>query len=197
MMNTQNYTIHKLTDYSRLDEIHRLTHDTLVETGDITPQPDGKIILYPHLDHSEQTTILVAERSGIIIGTISMSIDGPDGLHTDSIFKNETDRIRREVTNGLASSWRIATSHEYRSHRGLVLDLIKHTFLARFELNVKVGLFVFNERHVPIYQRLLGAEIVSCKPASLDGKTFVNTALMRVNLSEGSEYFKRRTGIQV
>jgi hypothetical protein len=197
MMSTQNYTIHKLTDYSRLDEIHRLTHDTLVEAGDITPRPDGKINLYPHLDRSGQTTILVAEQSGMIIGTISMSLDGPDGLHTDSLFNDETDRIRREVPHGLAASWRIATSRQYRSNRGLVLDLIKHTFLARFELHAQVCLFVFNERHVTIYQRLLDAEIVAQRPASLDGEIFVNTALMRINLNESAENFKRRTGIEV
>ena len=78
-MNNRDYTISVLEDYSRLDEVYRLTHDTLAESGNIKQTIDGKIATCPHLDEIPETTILIAEYQGKIIGI---------GKHKDLIEKN-------------------------------------------------------------------------------------------------------------
>jgi len=190
-MNTHNYAISTLTDYSRLDEVYRLTHDTLVEVKHLVPRADGEIISFHHLDISEQTTILVAQHTGRVVGTISVSDDGPDGLMSDKIFEAETERIRRQTPHGLGSTWRMATSDEYRSERSLVINLIKSAFFVCFEHHIDTCLILNVERHTPIYKRMLGAEIVAKGSTSLDGMVQINVALMKLNVLQAWKRFMK------
>lgn len=193
-MKTHHYTISKLTDYAQLGEIHQLTHDTLVEIGHLIPRVDRQLANFSRLDRNAQTTILVAQRADRVIGTISVSADGPDGLVADRIFKEETQWIRHEVPHGLGSTWRIATSGEYRSERSLVIDLIRNAFSVCFERHIDTCLLVPVERHVPIYRRILGAEVVAQKSVSLDGTVQSNAALLRVDVPQAWKIFLKVAG---
>lgn len=186
-----DYAIKKLEDYSRLKDIYRLTHDSLIERKYIEPQPDGQFNPWPHLDRSKQTTIFTVEdeESGRIIGTNSLSIDGPDGLNTDSLFKEETDRIRERSSSILGSSWRMATVPEYRSNRNLVISLIRETINTALDNKVETCLFVFQQRHVSVYKRLIGAEVVARKQTVLHGDKTVDMSLMEVNAPKIREKF--------
>ena len=190
-MKVHDYAISTLTDYSRLDEIYRLTHDTLVEGGYLTPRADGQLANLSALDRSEQTTILVAQHADRIVGTFSISVDGPDASMADGIFETEAERIRRQNPDGLGSAWRIATSAEHRSERSLVTDLIRNAFLVAFERRMDTCLLVPVARHVPVYRRILGAKVVAQKTVSLDGIVQFDVALLMFDVARAWKIFTR------
>ena len=65
--------IRPIRDDCELDEIHRLVHDAYLDAGLIRPQPGGRLIYYPHLDGIPETTVLVAELNGVIVGTSTLT----------------------------------------------------------------------------------------------------------------------------
>lgn len=191
------YIICELKSPQKLDEIHKLTYSSLLERKDIAPNRDKKISLFPHLDTSRQTTILVAENRGKIIGTNSVSMDGPDGLPSDLHFPAETDEIRKRCSGNIAASWRIATSHEYRRDRRLILEIMKATFRVGFENNIDTCLFIFNQRHVDFYKRLFGAEVVSRKLIALKGREGIDASLLSVKLRDACSRFQQVSRVSV
>ena len=96
-----DYIIKRLSDYSRLNEVYRLYHDSLVNAGYIKPQANGEVMLSPHLDCTPQTTIVIAEKNEQIIGTISITLDSSDGLPSDHYFKEEIDKLRSEFNKSI------------------------------------------------------------------------------------------------
>lgn len=164
-------------------------HDTAVESGLIKPTIDGKFGSCPHLDKIPETTILIAEHQGKIVGTISATVDNTHGLHADMLFKSETDEIRSTISGNLASSWRIATDPKYRGSRLLVLNLIKETFKIGMEKEVEVCLFAFQTKHVRIYQRIINAEVVKTRAVAVDNKIKTGVTLMKMDVNKGWERF--------
>lgn len=168
-----------------LDSVYRITHDAYVERGYCQAQPDGRLIHYPHLDRLPETTIFIALQNDEIVGTTSMTIDSPAGLHIDSDFKTECDAVRREGKK-LAAGWRIATRSSCRSERAVVMALIQETVTKLVEMNVQTSLYTFNPRHERIYQRLLNMRTI----ARNDGTHGLNNApavLMRVDTCDFPE----------
>ncbi|MCK5120649.1 MAG: hypothetical protein KAQ91_01630 [Methylococcales bacterium] len=190
-MNNRDYTISVLEDYSRLDEVYRLTHDSLVNAGEIEPKEDGRFITCPNLDMIPETTILIAEQNCKIIGSISFTLDGPNGVHTDNWFKDETDEIRNSNVGVLGSSWRVATTAEFRGNRRFVLDLMKNAFQIGIENNCDVCLFTFLDKHVDVYQRIMRADIVKKKVVLIDGKREADVNMMKIDVEEGWGTFKK------
>ncbi len=156
----QPFFIRSVESSFELDCVHKLTHDSYVERGYTTKQPDGRLIHYPHLDQSPNTTVLIALQSGHIIGTNSLTLDGPQGLHTDFDFKPECDQIRSEGRR-MASSWRIATCPKFRGETRLVMELIRATVHEFVRLGVETSVFTFHPRHERVYQRLVKLETVA------------------------------------
>jgi hypothetical protein len=162
-----------------MDQVYRLTHDTLVAAGDIIPLPSGKIVSFPGLDGINETSVLVAECEGRIVGTNSLTLDGPAGLHCDHGFREETNRIRREG-RPLASSWRIATSPSFRRGKRLVQDLMVETLRLCLEFELQTCLFVFPPKFESFYQRAIAAETVSRGNISVNGRD-LPAVLMRAD----------------
>lgn len=146
-----------------MDAVYRMTHDAYVEMGFIRPHPGGKLIHYPHLDRIPETTVLLARLDGSIVGTNSLTLDGPAGLHVDEDFKTEADRIRAEG-RALAASYRINTCPEVRQRNAIVMGLIRETVRIALARGVETCLFIFHKRHERIYQRLLNMKTVAERP---------------------------------
>ena len=189
----KDYIIRRLEDDACLDEVYQLTHDSLVDAGDIVPRSDGKLISYPHLDRAGGTTIVCAEKDGKLVGTVSITIDGPSGLYTDRYFKEETAVIRATATASepICATWRIATAKEFRGNSRLVRDLILESFRIARENSCCLCLFVFNDRHVKVYQRLIKAEVIARKIASVDQKIELPMVLMQMDMVHGWEKFNQ------
>ena len=191
MQTQNNYTIKELIDNNRLSEISSLVHETLVESNHITKRVDNIINLYPHLNNINQTNVLIAEINNKIIGTNSMTIDSEHGLHTDLFFKQETDYIRKSSDEKLGSSWRIATSKEYRGNIRLFLDLIQNSFFLAKEKGIETCLFVFDKKHEKLYKSLLDAETISEKVCNIEAGIDINMVLMKTDTENSQKHLNK------
>ena len=190
-MCNNNYKIQKLLDFGRLDEIGKLVHNTLVESGHISSQSNQHIDLYPHLNKIPETTILIAELNGNIIGTNSITLDNSFGLHTDYFFNEETNFIRAHESKILGSSWRIATYHKYRKNIRLFLDLIQNTYFVAKEKHIETCLFVFDKKHEEFYKKLLDAETVTEKTCNIDSRIDIPMVLMRTDTNNSKKHLSK------
>lgn len=186
-----DYKIHKLTDYNRLPEINSIIRETFIESGLISDHFNSSADFYPHLNTIKETTILIAEQNGQIVGTNSMTVDSPAGLHTDYYFKEETDFIRKTEKKILGSSWRIATIHEYRNNINLFLDLIQTSFHIAKEKHIETCLFVFNKKHEEFYKKLLDAETIAEKICTIDPKIEILFVLMKTDTENSQKHLSK------
>jgi len=168
-------------DARDLDCVYCLTHDAYLAKGYCLPQPQGRLIHYPHLDGIPETTVLIAILNGGIAGTNSLTLDGPCGLHVDHDFKPECDAIRAEGRR-LAASWRIATSASLRSETRVVLALIQETVRQALLAGVETCVFTFNPRHERIYKRLLNMQTVAARLESVAGLANAPAVFMRLDM---------------
>ena len=143
--------------------VYRLTHDEYVRKGYCKQQPDGLLNHYPHLDGMPETTVLLAEEDGRLVGTNSVTLDGRMRLHVDDDFACEVDRIRDECVSAglvLGASWRIVTDHSARQRTQVLMALIGATVHHGAGL-LDVILFSFHPGHATRYNRLLGLETIA------------------------------------
>jgi hypothetical protein len=143
-----------------LKEVHRLTHDAYVEQGYCAPRADGLLLHYSHLERIPETTVFVAKDAGRIVGSNSLTLDGPCGLHVDQDFKTACDLIRAEG-RPLAASWRIVVSSDYRAARTVVFGLIAATVRAAVRRRIETCVFTFNPRHESVYRKILNMTTVA------------------------------------
>jgi len=152
--------IRPIHNAQELETVYRMTHDAYVDMGFVEPRADGRLVHYPHLDALLETTVLVALIDGRIVGTNSLTIDGPGGLHVDEDFKPAADAIRAAGIR-LASSYRINTLKEFRHRRDVVMGLIRETARILIEAGSETSLYIFHKRHEGIYRRLLNMETIA------------------------------------
>jgi hypothetical protein len=151
-----------------------------VALGYCDPRPDGKLIHYPHLDGIPETTVLVALLDGQVVGTNSLTLDGPRGLHVDHDFKPACDAIRGEGRR-LAASWRIGTRNRVRQDARVVFGLIQATLRLGLQYGMQTCVFTFQTRHERIYQKLLNLRTVARMEASATGLRNGSTVFMRLD----------------
>lgn len=185
MKNGQLITISQLTDFSRLPEIFSLAYKTFLENNLILPSESEQMDLYPQLNKSGHTIIIIAECEGRIIATNSVTMDGENGLHTDTHFKKETDEWRRK-SKALGSLWRIATEKKYRNNVKLIKDILKKTVEVIEVMGIATVVFTIEKRHEKIYKRIFGAETIAEKVSSLDRnpKHEISMVLMVSNIEK-------------
>ncbi|MFH1022485.1 MAG: hypothetical protein V1809_03790 [Planctomycetota bacterium] len=159
-VSSRDVTVRSVRNEWEMDEVYRMTHDAYVERGYTVPRPDGRLIHYPHLDGIPETTVLVAEVEGELVGTNSFTFDNSFGLPDDVDFRRECDAIRQEGRK-LAASWRLVTRSGYRDERQIVMGLIQESIRRIVETGVTTCLFTFNPRHERVYQRLLNMKTVA------------------------------------
>lgn len=178
------YVIRPAQGRAELDAVHRLTHDSIVAGGYMLARPDGRLDSYPMLDASPLTTVLVAECDGTIIGTNSLTADGPLGLHTDLYFPTETNAVRRDRRR-LVSSFRIATDPMVQDRHGyaLILDLVKWTLVVATEAYAfETMLCTFNPKHESVYRRMLRATTIAHQAKVAHGDVNAGAVLMRIDV---------------
>ena len=161
-----------------LINIYRLVHDAYVERGYIEPRSDGQLVLYPHLDHIPETTVLIAEQDGQIVGTNSLTVDSPRGLPSDEDFKKECDNIRAERRK-LAGSWRLCTRTGFRDERSIVMELIARTVQMTLENKIETCVFTVHPRHARVYEKLLNMQTVVRREQTVKGLQNAPAVFMR------------------
>jgi hypothetical protein len=177
---TKNYEIRIATSKQEMARVYRLTHDAYVDMNYAKPQSGGKLIHYPELENIPETTVMIASSGSRLLGSLSITIDGPMGLNTDKDFPQLTRQIRSQ-TNKLASCWRMATCKECRGKKSIVKDLLKASVCYIFQqLEIDTLLCIVNPCHERIYQLLFGFETIARQDSSLQGLENAPAVLMRL-----------------
>lgn len=171
-------------------DIYRLTHDVYVAEGYCAQRPDGLLIHYPRLDGIENTHVIGAYDDGVLVGTNSWKLDGPEGLHVDDDFPSETERVRREGRR-LGASWRIVTAGGCRNNRRVLLRIVGRTVRNMLDAGIETALFTFHPKHETAYARLLNMTTVAtcCAITALDCAPAV---LMRLDAEDVPRAFSGR-----
>lgn len=175
-----------------LDEVHRLTYEAYAIKGYCRPQADGRLRHYPWLDGIEQTTVLVAVREEQLVGSVSLTVDGPYGLHADEDFQDECDRIRAEGRT-LGAMWRIVVAENIHSGVDVLLDLVKEGFRHATDLGVQTCVCTLNPCHRKSYERIWGLKAVAAKSTS-SGLTNAPAVLMRGEMKDVQKKMVRFCG---
>lgn len=166
-----------------LDQVYRLTHDAYVSLGYIDPQPDGRLRHYPDIDSAPENVVLVAEEDGMIVGTVSVTLDGPAGLHVDHDFRAACDTVRAEG-QPVAAVWRIMTAPDRRSTSALVLALIRAATDVLSGFGLDTTLMSFAPHHERAYRRLLDMRTIARTEGTADLRTAA--VLMRASAVEST-----------
>ncbi len=154
-----NVEVKKVQTLGELEAVWRLTYDAYVEYGYCAHQHDGMLRHYPHLDLIDETSVFTAHIDGKLVGTLSVTIDGPQGLHIEDAYADIADTLREEaIITGkkLGASWRLATIPNVRSQGDVVKSLFESIAEEQLTLGIDILLATFNPKHERFYQRVLG-----------------------------------------
>lgn len=147
-----------------MEAVYRLAHDTFVAEKYCPPHPSGLLVHHSHLDVIPETTVLIAERGGLLQGTLSLTTDSFAGLHCEPAFSGEvaaerTHCLAERLTLGAA--WRIATRAEERRGIAIVAALLTSGFIQLELKEIDRLLCMFNPRHERAWHRLLGLATIA------------------------------------
>lgn len=176
-----DFIIRKCSGIRELDDVYRLAHDCYLERKYCDPQPDGRLIQYPHLDNIPETTVLVAYSRPGLIGTVSITVDSKRGFNVEEDFPDEVESARAEGIT-LASSWRLASRNDNRHEKKVVMKLLEHNFKYIFNvLKADALMSTFNPRHERIYQRLFKFRTIARSNTSVGKLKNAPAVLMRLD----------------
>ena len=102
-------TIHPVTNSHEFFEVYRMAYDAYRDQDSPPASKDSVWIPFPEFDHASASTILVAERQGEIVGSVSITFDGPRGLPLDKSFGGRPAFLFRNQGLRLAEIWRLVT----------------------------------------------------------------------------------------
>jgi hypothetical protein len=95
-------------DTEELRDVWCLNYKRYLEMGYCKPNHAGVLITHPQLDSDPLTQVcVIRDEKNKLLGTYSITLDGPAGLSTDNTYPDETNIMRRKGT--LASTWRLVT----------------------------------------------------------------------------------------
>lgn len=152
---TVDATIRTAETEADMEGIYRLVYDAYLEKGFIEPKTVPRLKYNSELDGIAETTVLAVEGAGLLLGTISVTLDGPAGLPADRDFKTMADTVRREGRT-LAGVWRLVTRCGYTDERNLVMALIGEAVQVALRHQVQSCLCAIHPKHEHFYKRLLG-----------------------------------------
>lgn len=156
--------IRKINSVDGLADVYRLTYKEYVAEGYVKPNGNEQLRHYAELDGIEETTVFGAYLDGKLVGTNSLTVDGPMGLHVDHDFSDTVGRIRRWCRSrdlNLGASWRIVTDSSVRENFRILIELVRATVRKGCELGLHVTLYSFNPCHERAYRRFLGLETIA------------------------------------
>ena len=152
----------RLVTEDQLKRIWALIHDAYVKAGYAKPQPNGMLRHYPNMDFIPETFAYGAFENEILMGTVSLTIDGPKGLSVDIEFKDLIDKIRAENPDKkIAALWRLTTTPNFNRSLSVLMAMIDQLHTTLVQEKVELILFVVNPKHEHFYQRVFGLKTIS------------------------------------
>ncbi len=186
---TVEATIRPVASEADLANIYRLVYDAYLEKGFIEPRNDPQLKYNAEMDDIPETTVLVVEGSGLLLGTVSVTVDGPAGMPADRDFKATADMVRGEGRK-LAGVWRLVTRCGYTDERNLVMALIGEAVQQAMEKGVQSCLCAINPKHEHFYRRLLGMKRIAYA-RSMKGLQNAPGVCLRCDEEDVPEWWKR------
>lgn len=145
----------------------------------------------PHEQHAANKITLYAETGGVVVGTMSLCLDGGAGLPADDNFPDKLDLLRG-LGRRLCEPSRLAIDKGVTKR--VFAALIHISFLYAHRLHGYTDYVIeVNPRHVQFYKRMLGfADFGAERPCRRVGAPAV---LLRLPLSAMGEQIRRWGGL--
>jgi len=153
--------------------VWELTYKVFLAQGFCEPNDTRQLQRYPHLDGIPETRVLLAEDESGLAGTISVTLDGPHGLHVDESFPGVVGYGGgRCLPAGyrdyeLGAVWRLVTradtekSPDARRAGEVLKALIDAALQELVKRQLDVVVITVHPGRVGFYQRRLGFEEVT------------------------------------
>jgi hypothetical protein len=180
-----------------LEAVWRLTYERYINEGYCEPQADGMLRHYRSIDLIPETVVLGAFDGNELVGTNSLTCDGPAGLHVDIAFPAEVKAIRDEcLLTGilLGASWRIVTKKESAGQGDLVRGLINMSVDIGSTI-ADVTMYSFNPKHENCYRKMLGLETIARRdndPSVNGAEAILMRGDMDVMLRTWNRFYRKR-----
>jgi hypothetical protein len=160
-----------------LEEVYRLTHECYVAQSYVDQQPNGLLLHYPEFDVVPETTVLVATHQGEIVGSVSYTVAGTNGLTIGQDFREECLQMEKEGRS-LCAIWRLVVKKSHRASRQVVFGLISEATRRLLNTPMNTFLFVVNPAHKRVYERLLNMRVAGTRELT-DGLYNAPAVLLR------------------
>ncbi|KKM60813.1 hypothetical protein LCGC14_1538050 [marine sediment metagenome] len=136
-----------------LRAVHCLTFSAYLAEGLCKIRLNKWLEHYPHLDEIAETTVVTAMEGDKLVGTVSVTLDGPAGLHVDEDFPEVMRRLR-DPRLRMAAAWRIVTDPAYRGDRRLIMRLMRAGFEQAIACKADWLVCSFHPRRQKVHWRL-------------------------------------------
>lgn len=149
----------RLAKPEEMATIHRLTYEQYLKENYCKENESGEICLYPYLDELDETTVLVVEKDGVIIGTNTITVDNYKGMPCDCDFPGEMYAMRTSKytwLEKLGCCWRLITKEEYRGSKEVICLLFSKSIEVMLANDIDICVFVVNPKHADFYTKLFG-----------------------------------------
>lgn len=159
--------VFRLGDASELPEIQRLAYLEYRRSGYIASNRNEMMHHYHHrFDHIPETHLLVARRQKDqkLLGTMSVTVDGPNGIPTDVDFPSETELLRIN-SEKLCQVWRFAIDCDHRTSSRVLFGLMSLSWFSDFTFDISTVVATIHPKHLGFYQ-ILGFEPIAFQPCA-------------------------------
>ena len=138
-----------------------LAYDEYLKKGYVTSENSNHMIISEYDMDKRTMVVMVKNETQDVVGTLTIVLDGAQGLPCDELFSSELTRMRE---NGSKASEvvRLAIADEYKNSKEILSGMFN--LVCNYTKNVAGCtdlLIEVNPRHVMYYQRLLLFKIIS------------------------------------
>ncbi|MDO8418972.1 MAG: long-chain N-acyl amino acid synthase [Rubrivivax sp.] len=148
------FTIHTADTQDRRRDASRLIRQRYSWRG-------YRNVTLPLEQRAQRYTLTAVDRSQVL-GTITVGLDGPEGLNCDDLFRDEVSALRAEGLR-LCEFTRLAVDAATQS-RQVLAALFHAAYLVAYRIGGFDRLLIeVNPRHVRVYERMFGACVVGAQ----------------------------------
>jgi len=184
--------IRPLANSRDLFAVYRLTNEYYGSKGLSNIHPDGIWALNPEFDHIPQTTVLVAQLNGDLVGSISMTNDGLKGLTVDRQFGRTCALIRAEGKR-TAEIWRLVTAGTPSQQMRISAELLSTAIRRLIEEKIQTCLLSLHPDLVNLCQEKLDVvTLIGGQFTPTGGLFSLPMVLMRCNLEKVAKHLREK-----
>jgi len=183
--------IRPVTSSRDLFDVYRITHDAYVMKGYCLPKPHGMLNPFPEFDHIPETTVLVAVIGEEIVGSVSITIDGPRGFPMDKDFRKEFGVIRQERKQ-LAAVWRLVIKESCPARHPVLTSLLAEIGRRFLTEEVHTCFFSVHPSYVKTCKHIMNMKTVAGSKTPI-GLMNVPAVLMRCDVESLPDRWKTRS----